>query len=359
MTKVQKKPIQSKKIVEDVKMVVLPPSLFDIPETILPDEKRAYYPNWHNKPPKVKPIITAQNRTLLRAGGYMAIVSRAGMGKSAICEAICANIINPKNDCLGFDVKLPANRNKILYIDTERTIQDTWLSWERTMYRADINEPDTDNHIIFVNLKAIAVADRILYVTQILKDNSDVGLIIFDGAGDFVKDINSIDETTRFTDWINTFNPNVSQIITIHTNPTDDKPRGHLGSEILRRAESVLLLKKTDEYVREITTKFQYGKIRNDDDNLQMFFEWSDEYEMFLTSEYEQPKIKEQEKQDDLLLLVEKIFIGKKQMSYHKLTELIMSEKNVKIDRAKRIISLLINKHIKKVEKGTYERVYS
>jgi len=80
---------------------------------------------------------------------------------------------------------------------------------------------------------------------------------------------------------------------------------------------------------------------------------------MFLTSEYEQPKIKEQEKQDDLLLLVEKIFIGKKQMSYRKLTELIMSEKNVKIDRAKRIISLLINKHIKKVEKGTYERVYS
>ena len=36
-------------------------------------------------------------------------------------------IINPKNDCLGFDVKLPANRNKILYIDTERTIQDLSL----------------------------------------------------------------------------------------------------------------------------------------------------------------------------------------------------------------------------------------
>lgn len=357
MAKVQKKSTQVKKNISEQKPIITP-SLFDIPETILPDEKRAYYPNWGNKPPKIKPIVKAQNRTLLRAGGYMAIVSRAGMGKSAICEAICGNIINPKKDCLGFDVKLQANRNKILYIDTERTTQDTWLSWERTMYRADINEPDTDNHLIFVNLKAIAVADRIAFVTNILKDNSDVGLIIFDGAGDFVKDINSIDETTRFTDWINTFNPNVSQIMTLHTNPTDNKPRGHLGSEILRRAESVLLLQKVDDDIREITTKFQYGKNRNDDDNLQMFFEWSDEHEMFITSDYTAPSAHNREIQDNYSELVETIFNGRLQLSYSRIVELIIIEKKIGAPRAKQIIPILIkNNLIKKAQRGTYEKV--
>lgn len=172
-------------------------------------------------------------------------------------------------------------------------------------------------------------------------------------------DVNSIQDTVKFSDWINSYNPLISEVITLHTNPESNKPRGHLGSELLRRAESVLLLRKLDDKVREITTKFEFGKVRNDDDSIQIFYEWNASHNMFISTDYTPPKPVDQEREEGYRELVTKIFEGRTQVSYGYMLGIIMEQKQVKDERAKKIVQIMQNKHIKKVEANVWEAVYS
>lgn len=240
----------------------------------------------------------------------MAICSKPGLGKSGICEAILADIINPQCDSLGFDIRLHPNRNKALYIDTERSQSESWESWERTYKRAGVAAPKTDQRIIFGNLRAISSADRRKHVESIMKLNPDLGLIVFDGAGDFLMDTNSIPETSQFIDWINTFNPAISSVFTLHTNPKDDKPRGHIGSELCRRANAVLLLRKLDDGIREITSDFEFGKVRHDGD-ITHYYKYSDDDKLFVSTEHTPQPAIDVEKQAKYKEIAESIFNGK------------------------------------------------
>ena len=321
MAKVQKKS-EVAKIVPEI--AISTPSLFDIPDNILVGDKRIYYPDWDNKPPPTIPIITIDDKRVLSQGGYLAFISKPGAGKSSICEAIVASAVNPGCDSLGITASLTSNRNKCLYIDTERTPQDTWLSWQRTMQRADINKPAIDKRVIFCNYKAIPVAERIAYTEKILNDNPEIGLVLFDGAADFVVDVNSIYDTVKFTDWINSFNPLISQVMTLHTNPESNKPRGHIGSELSRRAESVFLLRKVDDDgVRELTTNFEHGKVRNDNDNINIYYKWADNHSMFISTEYKAPPPRTIEHEKELNTLVNQMFEGKTQLTYGAMIDFI------------------------------------
>jgi hypothetical protein len=286
-------------------------NIFDIPDSIIPEDKRLFLPTWDNKPPQQQTIVKTQGKRVLTTGNLLAIVSRPGAGKSSICEVVIANILNPKCDSLGFEVNLQAPRDKVLYIDTERTPQDTWNSWERTYRRAGLKKPYIDNHVIFANFKAISINDRKKYVEKIFENNQDIGLIIFDGAGDFIRDTNSLQESGEFIDWINTFNFSISIIVSLHTNPNDNKPRGHIGSELCRRAESVLLLRKLEDGVRQITTDFEHGKVRNDDDTISSFYKYSDDLKMFISSEYVKEKHINNEKKEEYRTIANEIFEGK------------------------------------------------
>jgi hypothetical protein len=282
-------------------------NIFNIPESIIPEDKLIYAPNWDNKPPPQKDVVKVQGKRVLSVGNMLSLISKAGTGKSGICECFVASVLNPKCDSLGIETTLPVGRDKVLFIDTERSLQDTWNSWERIYRRANIDKPKIDNRVIVLNVRKVAMAERKKHVLTILKENKDIGLIIFDGASDFIRDTNSIEESNQFTDWINTFNPNISIVVTLHVNPSDNKPRGHLGSELLRRSESVFLARKLDG-VAEITTIFEHGKVRNDDDNITIYYKYSDEFKMFHSTEYTPQSTVKKEKTDGYRDMAQQIF---------------------------------------------------
>jgi len=74
---------------------------------------------------------------------------------------------------------------------------------------------------------------------------------------------------------------NFGILVTLHTNPREKKPRGHLGSELWRKCDSVFLLTRADGNpdIRVLTTSFEFGKNRSDTDKLDTYFTWSDEPE--------------------------------------------------------------------------------
>ncbi len=302
----------------------------EIPQTNNLNE-RVYCPTWENRPESVSVSIKAKysDTTLCKTGGHLLICAGAGVGKSSIVEAVISSVLNPECDSLGIQIILPELNQKVLILDTERSQGETWDAWLNIMRRANINNPSIDDRLIFANCKSLNVIERKEYVTKILSENEDIGLVVFDGSGDFVTSVNDEKECNSFNDWVNTFNPLISMIHTIHTNPKDNKPRGWLGSELWRRANSVLLAKKLlDEGIIELTSDFNIGKVRHGD-SFSHYFCFDTEMGMFVSTTYafkskkEEAKINKETSIKELLI---KVWNGESVIKYSEMINRLMKE---------------------------------
>lgn len=227
----------------------------------------------------------------------MSLVAKAGIGKSQICEAVCAGWVSPNCDSLGFTFKNPTK--KLLFVDTERSKNDCIVGLRRVRRRVGEN-PEFYHKGFFKTVKLITlkeVADRgerkRLLGEEL--DTGDYSMLILDGAGDFIYDPNDARESNTFIDWLiakATAN-NCGILNTIHDNPattmqSTGKARGHLGSELIRRSQCVVMIKQDldpDSETRTITTNFGSGKNRNDSDRFEHHFTWSDKRQMFMSTE--------------------------------------------------------------------------
>jgi hypothetical protein len=126
-------------------------------------------------------------------------------------------------------------------------------------------------------------------------------LIILDGAADFMMtgDVNNVQDSVETLNWIrnlaNTFR--IGILLVMHPNPKDVelKPRGHLGSEALRRAEFSFGLEKLPDGTRRLSSDFAHGKHRSGAAS-EIYFHWSDEFSMFVNCDTPSEKELQKEK---------------------------------------------------------------
>ena len=238
-------------------------NIFDIPDSFIPKDMRIYFPSWNNIPPPDQSILKINDTSLLSKGSVLSLCAAPGVGKSSIMEAFVSSHLNQESDSLGVKISLNPERNKILLCDTERSVWESHKAWSKLMKRAKIPINSTDGKCLsFANVKALSINERKNFVTEFAENNKDLALIIFDGGADFMNNTNDLDESNNFIAWINSFNPHISFMFTVHTNPTDNKPRGHFGSEICRRSQTILLARRKGD-IFEITTDFEHGKNRH------------------------------------------------------------------------------------------------
>ena len=252
-----------------------------------PVKNYVYIPSWKNKPEEIPAIVTLHGAKLLTPGNIGVVVAAPGVGKSAVCEAVSAARLSAQCDSFGIKV---TTAKAVIYVDTERTSFDHWRSWVRTMYRAGIRQGTEPDNLSFQLISAIPdVPARRAFLYDLI-DSGKYGLILVDGAADFVVDVNDPAECNTFSNEISAKckQHNNALLMTIHSNPQvgNDKARGHLGSELMRRAESVLkIVKDSKSGIRSLTMNFDFGKNRNDFDDLCTHFVWDPLAEMFVSSE--------------------------------------------------------------------------
>jgi hypothetical protein len=218
-----------------------------------------FIPTWDNEPPPLKPVIHINGIPLLTYQNLSVLIAQPGFGKSSICEAILSKVASKDADAFGIDVDI----KKALYIDCERTNLDVHSSWKRMMRRGKLI--DETDRVVFMGMRMIARLDqRKKAIEKVLNDDKEIDLLIIDGAGDLVMDTNSLMEANELKVWLRelTSKHALSILTTLHPNPGDNKPRGHIGSELLREAESILAVEKHGE-IRKLTTEFKHGKNRN------------------------------------------------------------------------------------------------
>lgn len=178
-------------------------------------------------------------------GNFSLVIGKAKSRKSSIVSVFVAAAL--KNDYIDNTVKgdFPADKRRIVYFDTEQDNEDLGRGIDRAFNLA--GDPSEMAKLIDIyNLSEHQPTDRISMIGRYLEQHQDIGLLVLDGVRDITYDINNSDQAmtaiTQLIGWIRKYK--LHMITVLHQNKGDDNARGHLGSECVNRAETVLGVKK-------------------------------------------------------------------------------------------------------------------
>ena len=113
-------------------------------------------------------------------------------------------------------------------------------------------QPET---LEFLSLRKFNPKIRLGIIEEAIYQTENLGLVIIDGVRDLAYDINSPSEATdlitKLMQWSDEKQIHIHTVL--HLNKGDDNTRGHLGTELNNKAETVLQITK-DEFDKDISS---------------------------------------------------------------------------------------------------------
>lgn len=136
---------------------------------------------------------------------------------------------------------LPENKPIVDFFDTEQSYYHCQLMANRIIVLAgDSNR----NKLNYFNLRGCTIEEMKQIVEHRIQTVKELGTVCIDGIRDFLDDINSPSESTTIKDWLLELSAkyNIHIIVVLHTNKGkgDDNARGHIGSEMENKCETVI-----------------------------------------------------------------------------------------------------------------------
>ena len=177
-------------------------------------------------------ILWVNGSTIGTLGNFSASTGKAKSKKTFNISAIVAAAL--KNDeVLKYSACLPPNKRKM----------------ERILRLAGLPTDKDREDFVFIVLREQTPDKRKQIIGYMLENMPDVGLLIIDGIRDLMYDINSPSESTDLINLLmrcsSGYNLHIHTVL--HLNKGDDNTRGHIGSELNNKAETVLQITKSTQ----------------------------------------------------------------------------------------------------------------
>lgn len=144
----------------------------------------------------------------------------------------------------------------VVYIDTEQGDWHAARTKRRIMHMAGMDVDANNDRLRYFKFRGLdRNADRLMFTEYVLQSVENVGLVIIDGITDLSsKGVNDEEEATeiasRLLKW--TAHYHCHMVCVLHENKNDRNAKGHLGSYLVQKAESVIGVKR-DENNRDVT----------------------------------------------------------------------------------------------------------
>lgn len=185
-------------------------------------------------------IVTGEQETTFASlGNFSLIVGKAKSRKTFLVSALVAALISNDTVMQKIRGRLPPNQRSLLYFDTEQHPGHV----KRILRRiATLAGQQTLPTLRIFHLKKYPPSQRLNAIQVAIYDTTNLGAIIIDGIRDLTFDINDGREATdRATDLLRWTEETGAHLITIiHENKSSNNARGHLGSELVNKAETVV-----------------------------------------------------------------------------------------------------------------------
>ena len=190
--------------------------------------------------PDPQPIVRIWGNLIASRGNVSTVVGLAKSRKTFLTAAVASGFLS-SCDFLGFDT--PAT-GKVVYIDTEQARAHVHKVARRIL--RSIGLPTDHNHdkLVVAALRELTPDQRREATGEILRRYKP-DLLILDGVADLCNDPNDLHESEALTcelmRWSSEYDNHI--LCVLHSNPGGEKARGHLGSALLRKSETVMLVK--------------------------------------------------------------------------------------------------------------------
>lgn len=193
-------------------------------------------------PPK---ILFVGDCTIATFGNFSASTGKAKSKKTFNISAMVAAAVT-NTTVLNYRACLPEGKRKILYFDTEQSKYHCHNVLERIYKLSGLSVKKDDPRLLFWGLREYTPKLRIALIDYALRKHQEVGLVIIDGLRDLMYDINNgkeaTDVMTVLMAWTSVYDLHIHTVL--HLNKNDNNPRGHIGSELENKAETVLIISK-------------------------------------------------------------------------------------------------------------------
>lgn len=191
-------------------------------------------------PPIIKPIIEQNGMMIASLGNISAVVGAAKSKKTFLCTALVGGLLAERGE-YGITPRLA----KVLWVDTEQSLIHVRKVTERIHRIAGWDENRNCGMLHTLTLREVEPkrrAELLFMAIELYRPQ----LVVVDGISDLMYNTNDIEESDRIVGQLMACSTeyNCHIMCVLHTNPNSDKARGHVGSALQRKAETVIFVHK-------------------------------------------------------------------------------------------------------------------
>ena len=320
--------------------------------------------DYDNPPDASKSVVAVNSVPLGTQDNLFCITGGEGTGKSNYIAAILAGTLGAERlqaeQTLGLEVTANPKGLAVLHYDTEQSEAQLHKNLGKTLRRAGVKSVPEFYHSLY--LASLSRKDRLKIIRESMDlfhhKHGGIHLVVIDGIADLIRSANDetdsiaiVDELYRLAGIYNT-----CIICVLHFVPNGIKLRGHIGSELQRKAAGILSIEKDDnpEYSVVKALKVRDGSPL---DVPMMLFGWDKQADMHVYRGEKSKEDKEKRKTDELLSVVKSAFRTKVRLSYQELCDVLIREMEIKDRTAKKYIAYMKEQRILSQDtNGNYQK---
>lgn len=201
-------------------------------------------------PPKIawKQVIDDKYTILGTLGNLSLLIGKAKSRKSFFVGITVSTLLSAGKHFNQFVGCLPHDKKKVLYFDTEQGKYHVQLALKRICKQIGQSEPQ-DLKVYYLRSKK--PEERLRIIEDIIYKTKNLGFVVIDGIKDLVTSINDEAEATNISSkllkWTEELDIHIISVL--HQNKSDNNARGHIGTELINKSETVLSVTKNEQNV--------------------------------------------------------------------------------------------------------------
>jgi len=309
--------------------------------------------DYENPPDISKSVVAVNGVPLGTQDNLFCITGGEGTGKSNYVGAILAGTLGEKRlpieKTLGLEITANPKGLAVLHYDTEQSEAQLHKNLGKTLQRASLKTVPEFYHSLY--LASLSRKDRLKLIRESMDlfhhRHGGIHLVVIDGIADLIRSANDETESIAIVDELYRLAGiyNTCIICVLHFVPNGIKLRGHIGSELQRKAAGILSIEKDDnpEYSVVKALKVRDGSPL---DVPMMLFGWDKAEDMHVYRGEKSKEDKEKRKTDELIGVIRDAFRSSFKLSYQELCEVLMREMEIKDRTAKKYIAYMKEQRI-------------
>jgi energy-coupling factor transporter ATP-binding protein EcfA2 len=209
--------------------------------------------DFDNPPKAPEPLLTINEVTIGTPGNLVCIAGSEGSGKTNFLGGILSGAIKPEGidiDTLGTTIRENIDEQSVILYDTEQSEFQLYKNLTYILKRTSLSKPPawfkayclvgiSRNERMNLILESM---DRFFY------ENGGIHMVVIDGIADLLGAVNDEESSVKLVEELFRMAAiyNTVIICVLHMAPSGMKLRGHLGSEVQRKAAGILLIEKDE-----------------------------------------------------------------------------------------------------------------